>query len=130
MDVQPPPAPGANVAISGVTPPDIFAGAADATASVPTPAPAASTLPSSGGGAAARETSGIAPAVAKIFGSGGIPQPVNLDVSYRVLKNHEIVTVFTDPKTGQEVAQFPPEILIGLAQFFDQQQGVTLDQNA
>ncbi len=128
MDVQPPPAPGANVVVGSATPPDIFAGAAEATAS-PQPVAAASASASTDA-PTARTTSGIAPAVAKIFGSGGIPQPVNLDVSYRVLKNHEIVTVFTDPKTGQEVAQFPPEILIGLAQFFDQQQGVTLDQNA
>ncbi|MDE2482980.1 MAG: hypothetical protein KGN02_12425 [bacterium] len=126
MDVQPPPAPGANVATSGVTPPDIFAGA---------PAPAAGAVsvaapPLPGATAAPRDTSGIAPAIAKIFGDSGSPQAVNLNVSYRVLKDHEIVTVFTDPKTGKEVAQFPPEILIGLAQFFDQQSGVTFDRNA
>lgn len=74
----------------------------------------------------------LAPAVAKLFGSSSDPQPVALDVSYRVLKGNlgEIVTVFTDPKTGKEIAQFPPEILIGLATFFDQQSGATLDQSA
>jgi hypothetical protein len=74
----------------------------------------------------------LAPAIAKLFGSSADPQPVPLNVSYRVLKGDlgEIVTVFTDPKTGREIAQFPPEILIGLATFFDQQSGATLDQNA
>lgn len=123
MDVQPPPAAGANVVVSGVTPPDIFAGPApavtlDASASAPST------------GESSHKTAGIAPVIAKIFGSTGAPQAVNLNVSYRVLKNDEIVTVFTDPETGKEVAQFPPEILIGLAQFFDQQQGVTFDRNA
>lgn len=74
--------------------------------------------------------SGLAPAIAKLFGSTGVPTPITLNVSYRVVKDlNEIVTVFSDPKTGQEIAQFPPEILIGLAEFFDQQRGVTLDQS-
>jgi uncharacterized FlaG/YvyC family protein len=72
--------------------------------------------------------SGIAPAIAKLFGSG-VPQPSKLNVSYRV-EGNDVVTVFTDPKTGKEVAQFPPELLLGLAQFFDQQNGVTFDKNA
>jgi hypothetical protein len=75
--------------------------------------------------------SGLAPAIAKLFGSATPPEPIRLDVSYRVL-NHpdQIVTVFSDPKTGQEVAQFPPDILVGLAQFFDSPRGVTLDRDA
>ncbi len=122
MDVQPPPVPGANVVVGTAAAPNIFAGqAADPASSSPVP---------SGATGSAQHESGIAPAIAKIFGSSGLPQPVNLNVSYRVLKNDEIVTVFTDPQTGKEVAQFPPEILIGLAQFFDQQQGVTFDRNA
>lgn len=72
--------------------------------------------------------SGIAPAIAKLFGSSA-PQPVQLNVSYRV-EGSDVVTVFTDPKTGKEVAQFPPELLLGLAKFFDQQSGVTFDKNA
>jgi hypothetical protein len=73
---------------------------------------------------------GLAPAIAKLFGQG-TPTPITLNVSYRVVKDlNEIVTVFSDPKTGQEIAQFPPEILIGLAQFFDQERGATLDQTA
>jgi uncharacterized FlaG/YvyC family protein len=59
------------------------------------------------------------------------PSPVSLDVSYRVINDtHQIITVFSDPKTGQEVAQFPPEVLANLAQFFDQQHGATFDRSA
>ena len=72
--------------------------------------------------------SGIAPAVAKLFG-GALPQPSDLSVSYRV-EDNDMVTIFTDPNTGQEVAQFPSAVLLGLAQFFDQQSGVTFDKNA
>ena len=80
----------------------------------------------------ASSQSALAPAVAKLFGSSSDLQPVALNVSYRVLKGNlgEIVTVFTDPETGKEIAQFPPEILIGLATFFDQQSGATLDHTA
>jgi uncharacterized FlaG/YvyC family protein len=75
--------------------------------------------------------SAIAPAVAKLFSLPAPPAPVSLDVSYRVIEQtHQIITVFTDPKTGHEVAQFPPEILINLAQFFDQHHGATFDRNA
>ena len=71
---------------------------------------------------------GIAPAIAKLFGSG-TPEPIQLNVSYRV-EGSDVVTVFSDPKTGKEIAQFPPELLLGLAKFFDQQAGVTFDKNA
>jgi uncharacterized FlaG/YvyC family protein len=78
-----------------------------------------------------QDRGGLAPAIAKLFGSATPPEPIRLDVSYRVLTDpDQIVTVFSDPSTGQEVAQFPPEILIGLAQFFDQPRGVTLDRDA
>jgi hypothetical protein len=74
---------------------------------------------------------GLAPAIAKLFGSATPPEPIRLDVSYRVLTDpNQIVTVFSDPKTGAEVAQFPPDILVGLAQFFDSPRGVTLDRDA
>lgn len=75
--------------------------------------------------------SAIAPAVAKLFNVPFPAAPVSLDVSYRVDNGtHQIITVFTDPKTGQEVAQFPPEALANLAQFFDQQHGATFDRSA
>ncbi|MDH2910014.1 MAG: hypothetical protein HKL92_00965 [Candidatus Eremiobacteraeota bacterium] len=73
----------------------------------------------------------VVSSVARFFGPPSNPHPVTLNVSYRVLHHpNEIVTVFSDPQTNQEVAQFPPEILIGIAEFFDQHQGVTLDSNA
>lgn len=75
--------------------------------------------------------SAIAPAVAKLFHLPTPSAPTSLNVSYRVVgDSHEIITVFTDPKTGQEVAQFPPEALANLAQFFDQQHGATFDRSA
>lgn len=74
----------------------------------------------------------IAGAVAKLFGSSpGLPPQINLNVSYRVEPHsNSIVTVFSDPRTGKEIAQFPAEILLSIAQFFDQHQGATLDHNA
>jgi uncharacterized FlaG/YvyC family protein len=72
----------------------------------------------------------IAAAVAKIYnvssGSSGQPQ---LAISYKYVSELQlVVTVFTNPQTGEEVAQFPPQELIGLAEFFDQIDGVTLDR--
>jgi uncharacterized FlaG/YvyC family protein len=70
-------------------------------------------------------------AVAKLFGQPEQPQAVALNVSYRVSHDpNEIVTVFSDPKTGKEVAQFPAEIVVQIAQFFDKHSGVTLDSKA
>ena len=120
MEVQPAPAPGSDIVISGNQGPEI---APAAPAVVPS-APAAQ------GADAHHEGSGIAPAIAKLYAPSGIMEPDDLNVSYRVLSDHEIVTVFTDPKTGKEVTQVPSEALIGLAEFFDQQHGVTFDQTA
>jgi hypothetical protein len=115
-------------------------GAVTGTATAPTPTAhtAASAIPgvasqgSAGAqGDAPQPRGGLAPAIAKLFGSATPPEPIRLDVTYRVLRDpDQIVTVFSDPSTGQEVAQFPPDILIGLAQFFDSPRGVTLDRDA
>lgn len=76
-------------------------------------------------------TGALSPVVAKLFADGGIPKPVTVNVSYRVEHNPNIiVTVFTDPATGQEIAQIPPEVLVQIARFFDKQSGVTLDRSA
>jgi uncharacterized FlaG/YvyC family protein len=73
----------------------------------------------------------LSPALAKIFSKGQLPHPLTINVSYRVEHNPDIVvTVFTDPVTGQEIAQVPPEVMVQLAQFFDKQSGVTLDRSA
>lgn len=131
MDVQ---AASATVTTGGTSPaaevetPTASSGAAAA------PTVSASTKPTSESNEAPHGTqpTTLAPAIAKLFGSSSNPEPIPLNVSYRILKGNlgEIVTVFTDPKSGKEVAQFPPEILIGLATFFDQESGVTLDTNA
>lgn len=69
--------------------------------------------------------------VAKLFGDAGAPKPVQVNVSYRVEHDpNMIVTVFSDPTTGREIAQMPAEILVQIAQFFDKQQGVTVDRSA
>ena len=70
-------------------------------------------------------------AIAKLFGSPDQQQSHTVSVSYRVVRQlDEIVTVFSDPVTGQEITQFPSEVLIQMAEFFDKQDGITLDQNA
>lgn len=72
----------------------------------------------------------LSPALAKIFGNG-VPGSLSVNVSYRVERNPDmIVTVFTDPKTGKEIAQVPAEVMVQIAQFFDKQSGVTLDRSA
>jgi hypothetical protein len=73
----------------------------------------------------------LTPVISRLFGASDDSKAAPLDVSYRVVHDPNIiVTVFTDPVTGEEIAQFPPEIIIGIAEFFDQQQGVTLDRSA
>jgi uncharacterized FlaG/YvyC family protein len=89
------------------------------------------TSPAPEPGAAPASRTTIASAVAKIFSVPQPAEPIRLDVSYRVERDpNVIVTVFSDPSTGREVAQFPPEILFNLAQFFGQSSGVTLDRSA
>lgn len=75
---------------------------------------------------------GLSPAIARIFGTDArVPQPGALSVSYRVVKNpNEILIVFTDPKTGKEVAQFPQDLFAQLATMLDHQRGAALDQSA
>lgn len=120
MDVQPAPAPGSDIVVSAALGPEIAPEAPAASA----PAVPAST------GSQSQQGAGIAPAIAKLFSPTGVLEPGDLNVSYRVLSDHEIVTVFTDPKTGKEITQIPSEALIGLAEFFDQKQGVTFDRSA
>jgi uncharacterized FlaG/YvyC family protein len=71
----------------------------------------------------------LAATVAKLFGSPDAPQSVSVQVSYRV-EGGDIVTVFTDPKSGKEIAQFPSEVMIQIAQFFDKETGVAVDRSA
>lgn len=120
MDVQP--APNVETAVGGTT--------AQPATSTSNAAPSVQGVtPQSPDSAKASDPgSGIAPAISKLFGAG-VPHPATLNVSYRV-EGNDVVTVFSDPKTGKEIAQFPPELLLGLAKFFDQHAGVTFDKNA
>lgn len=73
----------------------------------------------------------LSPVVARIFGGGNASPQMSVNVSYRVEHNPNIVVmVMTDPKTGQEIAQVPAEVMVQIAQFFDKQSGVTLDRSA
>ena len=83
--------------------------------------------------AAAGDTATLAATVAKLYniapGSGSSSTSQALDVSYKVVGPLDlVVTVLSNPVSGQEVVQIPPEVLIGLAEFFDHFDGVTLDQ--
>jgi len=72
----------------------------------------------------------LAAVVAKLYnvGQSSSGQSQNLTISYKYVSDLQlVVTVFTDPATGDEV-QFPPQELIGLAELFDQIDGVTLDR--
>lgn len=72
----------------------------------------------------------LSPVVAQLL-TGDISKHVTINVSYRVEHDPNIiVTVFTDPTTGQEIAQAPPEVMVQFAQFFDKHSGVAIDRNA
>lgn len=92
-----------------------------------TPAP----QPVMGSSPPPEDAGALSSVVAKLFSDSGIPKPVSVNVSYRVEHDPNIiVTIFTDPATGQEIAQIPPEVIVQIAQFFDKQSGVTLDRRA
>lgn len=66
-------------------------------------------------------------AVAKLF-SGGAS---NVTVTFHVEHSpNEIVTVVKDTQTGTIISQVPSEIMIKMAEFFDQITGVMLDKSA
>lgn len=76
-------------------------------------------------------TGPLSSVVAKLFAEDGAERSDSVSVSYRVEHDPNIiVTIFTDPNTGQEIAQIPPEVMVQLAQFFDKESGVTLDRSA
>ena len=127
MDVQPAPTVGATASggAAAATTPSTSAGVTEST---PVAAQeVASSTPQQTSDTHQNDAT-LAPAVAKLFGAANAA-PTTLSVSYRV-EGRDVVTVFTDPSTHKEVAQFPPELLLGLAQFFDQQSGITFDKSA
>jgi len=124
MDVQAV-APGTSGSSEGVAPTQEVAAAPQAPATNSGSPPGSQPKPAAG--------STIAAAVAKIYNvsSGSSEQSPQLDISYKYVPELQlVVTVFTNPQTGAEVAQFPPQELIGLAELFDQIDGVTLDRKA
>ena len=59
------------------------------------------------------------------------PTVAAVDVSFRVTHDpNEIVTVFTNHDTGEEIAQFPPEIMVQIAEFFQKIAGAVMDRKA
>jgi hypothetical protein len=53
----------------------------------------------------------------------------NVSVSFQVSTNpNEIVTVFTDTKTGKVIVQFPSETMIALAKLFDKLDGSVVNK--
>jgi len=75
----------------------------------------------------------LADTLGSFLGSGsqssGASSP-QTSVSYRIEKPDEIVTIISDHTTGREIAQFPTQTMIDIAQFFATEQGVTFDRNA
>jgi uncharacterized FlaG/YvyC family protein len=128
MDVQPAPTLGAIASSSTAPAPAVVGSIASNEVASTIATQQSANAPDTQQSAPDDQHAGIAPAVAKLFAST-VSAPVQLNVSYRI-EGADVVTVFTDPNTHKEVAQFPPELLIGLAQFFDQQSGVTFDKIA
>jgi hypothetical protein len=68
----------------------------------------------------------LSPVVAKLFNTAAS----NVTVSFQVTTNpDEVVTVFTDKKTGKEIIQFPSQALIALAEMYDKDAGKVLDKS-
>lgn len=66
--------------------------------------------------------------VAKLFAGSAAG---NVQVSFQVAHYpNEIVTVFKDGETGEVLSQVPSEIMLKIAEFFDQVAGVVLDKHA
>jgi len=123
MDVQ---------ALVGTTGAGTGAGAAAPGVGTPATPPATSDASHVMGEVQKKAPGGIASAIAKLYGgdSGSAhPSVPAVDVSYKI-EGKTIHTVFTDPATGQEIAQFPPDLLQHIAAFFDASQGATLDKEA
>lgn len=121
-------------AASGAQEPAAALPDAHSAASAPAPVPAAVPAPANSAEPHPNEqqrNAALIASIAKLFGEADAPQGGGLTVSYRVGHNpNEIITVFSDPATGKEVAQFPSEIVVQMAEFFDKYSGVTLDRTA
>jgi uncharacterized FlaG/YvyC family protein len=55
----------------------------------------------------------------------------NVAVQFKVVHGtNQIVTVFTNKDTGEEISQFPAESMVLIAQFFNKLAGAVLDRTA
>jgi FlaG protein len=55
----------------------------------------------------------------------------NVAVQFKVVQGtNQIVTVFTNKDTGEEISQFPAESMVLIAQFFNKLAGAVLDRTA
>ena len=55
----------------------------------------------------------------------------NVAVQFKVVHGtNQIVTVFTNKDTGEQISQFPAESMVLIAQFFNQLAGAVVDRTA
>ncbi len=55
----------------------------------------------------------------------------NVSVQFKVVHGtNQIVTVFTNKDTGEEISQFPAESMVLIAQFFNKLAGAVVDRTA
>ncbi len=65
-------------------------------------------------------------ALSHLVGSGS-----NVAVQFKVVHGtNQIVTVFTNKDTGEEISQFPAESMVLIAQFFNKLAGAVVDRTA
>ncbi|HEX3463997.1 MAG TPA: hypothetical protein VHS78_08125 [Candidatus Elarobacter sp.] len=64
-------------------------------------------------------------ALSSLVGGGS-----QVSVQFKVVGQNEIVTVFKNAETGQEITQFPAEAMVLIAQFFNKLAGAVVDRTA
>ena len=100
------------------------------------PAAAAAGAPAAQPGAPAPEAPQMKPphgadetlhrALSHLVGGGS-----NVAVQFKVVHGtNQIVTVFTNKDTGEEISQFPAESMVLIAQFFNKLAGAVVDRTA
>jgi len=64
-------------------------------------------------------------ALSQLVGGGS-----HVSVQFKVVGPNEIVTVFKNAQTGEEITQFPSEAMVLIAQFFNKLAGAVVDRTA
>jgi hypothetical protein len=64
-------------------------------------------------------------ALSQLVGGGS-----HVAVQFKVVGQNEIVTVFKNAETGEEITQFPSEAMVLIAQFFNKLAGAVVDRTA